>query len=397
MNICAIICEYNPFHNGHAYLMQEAKRLSGCDALLCVMSGNFTQRGEGAVFDKYTRAKHAILAGADAVLELPVLFATASAELFARGAVGILSTIPNVTHLVFGCERGSSEDFLSTANLMLHEDAAFQTVLKEKIGKGVSYIRARNAALLQRHPELDGAFLSSPNNILGIEYCRSLLLLQSSIRPIPLPRIGEGYKDTKLQKRYSSASAIRANLYEKKAGRKLKGNLPPFVLEDIKKAQPFPFGQVAMASLVRTPKKLLAARPDCKEGLENLLSALACAYPDYEEFLDKAVSPRYTRARVSRIVCANLLDITEKEVLSALPVARKIPPLYLRTLALRKERSGEILSVLSQSPLPLIARKKDAEGLRGNPAAVFAKDVFAQRVYDSMTGTHRGEFQTLFV
>jgi len=118
MKICAVICEYNPFHNGHAYQLSEAKKRSQADAVLCIMSGNFVQRGESAIVDKFTRAKHAVLGGADAVIELPTIFATSNAELFAKGAISILSSIPDVTTLCFGAETASTEAFLQTAKLI---------------------------------------------------------------------------------------------------------------------------------------------------------------------------------------------------------------------------------------------------------------------------------------
>ena len=188
MKFCAVICEYNPFHNGHKYQLAEARRLSGCDKLLCIMSGNFTQRGEAAVFHKYERARHAVLGGADAVIELPAAFAVAPAEVFARGAIHILASLPAVSALAFGCESGTKEDFLKTARALLSESKQFKATLKENMKDGTSYIRARNAALLASGADVDEALLSSPNNILGTEYCRAILSEGSAIEPIPVPR-----------------------------------------------------------------------------------------------------------------------------------------------------------------------------------------------------------------
>ena len=138
MKICAIICEYNPFHNGHLYQLREAKRLSGADALLCIMSGNFVQRGEAAIMDKYTRAKHAVLAGADVVIELPTIFATSNAELFAKGAISILSTIPNVDTLCFGAENANKTAFYLAARYLNDEPEEVSQKIKETAATGVS-------------------------------------------------------------------------------------------------------------------------------------------------------------------------------------------------------------------------------------------------------------------
>ncbi len=179
MKICAVICEYNPFHNGHKAQLNKIKAESGCDAILCVMSGNFTQRGEESVFHKRVRARHAVENGADIVTELPAAFAVAPAELFARGAVKLIDNIPDVAALAFGCESGTKEDFLTAARETLREDKNFKTLLQQHMKEGASYIRARNQALISLGGALDEALISSPNNILGVEYCRSLLALNS--------------------------------------------------------------------------------------------------------------------------------------------------------------------------------------------------------------------------
>ena len=143
MKICAIICEYNPFHNGHLYQLMEAKRQSGADAILCIMSGNFVQRGEAATMDKFTRAKHAVLAGADAVIELPTVFACSNAELFAKGALSILSSIPAVSTLCFGAETADKAAFLLAARYLNNEPKEVSEKIKELISTGVSYAKAR--------------------------------------------------------------------------------------------------------------------------------------------------------------------------------------------------------------------------------------------------------------
>ena len=146
MKICAIICEYNPFHNGHLYQIQQAKALSGADAILCLMSGNFVQRGEAAVMDKYTRAKHAVLAGADVVIELPTVFATSNAELFAKGALSILSKIPSITTLCFGAETADAQALYNAAKLLNNEPEEISNKIKELISSGVAYAKARACA-----------------------------------------------------------------------------------------------------------------------------------------------------------------------------------------------------------------------------------------------------------
>ena len=175
MKICAIICEYNPFHNGHLYQLQQIREKSGCDKILCLMSGNFTQRGEAAVFHKSVRARHAVENGADAVIELPAVFSVSSAELFAGGAIHLLASLPAVTTLAFGCESGDREAFLTAAKASLSEDKEFKAALKENMKDGTSYAKAHTQTVLAFNTDVDESLLTSPINILGVEYCKSIL------------------------------------------------------------------------------------------------------------------------------------------------------------------------------------------------------------------------------
>ena len=152
MKICAIICEYNPFHNGHLYQLNAAKERSGADAVVCIMSGNFVQRGEAAIADKYIRAKHAVLSGADAVIELPVAYATANAELFAKGAMRIISSIPAVTHLCFGAENADKAAFMQAAPILNNEPKEVSHTIKTLVKDGMSYAKARAQAFANLIP-----------------------------------------------------------------------------------------------------------------------------------------------------------------------------------------------------------------------------------------------------
>ncbi len=390
MEFCAVICEYNPFHNGHKRQLEEIGRTCGRDGILCLMSGNFTQRGEAAVFDKYTRARHAVENGADAVLELPAAFACSPAELFAEGAVHMLTQIPSVTALAFGCESGEKADFLKTASALLSEDKAFKSALKENMKDGTSYIRARNAALLAT-ADVDESLLTSPNNLLGTEYCRALLVNKSSIEPFPLRRVGGGYADVSLYKDFSSAAALRAVLGDPsgRAKRALKRNLPADVFETAKTYRPLPYGEAALCALLSAPAERIAETPDCSEGLENRLKALSKGNPSLGEVLAKAAGKRYTRSRIKRVFLQNFLGVRLKDVRDYLKA-----PLAANLLAVKKERADEILAALKGTA---IVRKSDHDGLKKEALACFTADLHAADLYAALSGVYTAPFSTLFV
>ena len=214
MKITGIVAEYNPFHNGHAYQIKKAREVTGCDYCIAVISGDFVQRGEVAVFSKYLRTKMALLCGADLVLEIPSIFAVSSAEDFAAGAVALLDQLGVVTHLCFGSEMGESERFMETAAILADEPDSFSTKLKEGLSEGLSWPQARVRALEAEGISDLGNFLETPNNLLGVEYCKALIRQKSPIQPITILRKGNGYHSQDLTGELASASAIRREIFK---------------------------------------------------------------------------------------------------------------------------------------------------------------------------------------
>lgn len=367
MKICAIICEYNPFHNGHLYQLSEAKKQSGADAVLCIMSGNCVQRGEAAVADKFTRAKHAILGGADIVIELPTVFATSNAELFAKGAISVLSSIPAVKTLCFGAETADKDAFFKTAKLLNNEPTSVSLKIKELTANGIGYAKARATAW---QGVLETNLLSSPNNILGVEYTRAILSQNVDIDILPIERVGGGYNDTALQDGFSSASAIRTALHR---GDHVENALPDYVQKDLSLIN-FPRGLDALEkySILTRNASDIAQVCDCTEGLEN---AFKKASLQNESLEDSLASARYTAARIRRIALQNLLNIDESLIRESLQSS-----LYLRVLAANKART-DVLSALGEANCPILARAHDEEALNGVAQRAFAVDRFAENVY----------------
>ena len=376
MKICAIICEYNPFHNGHLYHLNEARERSGADAIVCVISGNFVQRGEAAIMDKYTRARHAVLAGADAVIELPTVFATSNAELFAKGAIHILSSIPTVQSICFGAENADKTAFLLSARYLNNEPKEVSDRLKAEIQKGASYAKARAQAWAGFLP-LD--LLCSPNNILGLEYTKAILSSGADIEILPIKRKGGAYSDSILQENYSSASAIRTAIAN---GQTLNDNLPDFVLGDIPTSLKSGLDALEKYALLSTSKEEIARVCDCTEGLENAFKRAALEKQPLEKTLTSA---RYTSSRIRRIALQNLLKINENTIREAL-----LNPLYLNVLAIKKARK-DLLSALGESTFPLLLRAHDEEMLTGVAVRTLETDKFADQTYGLLYGANKQE------
>lgn len=393
MKICGIICEYNPLHNGHVYLIGKARELSGCDAVICMMSGNFTQRGEPAVLDKYARASHAILAGADAVIELPTVFALSPAELFAHGAVRLLNAIPGFDTLAFGCEEPDRERFLAAAKTTSEESRGFRRALRLRLKAGISLTRARTEALVETGAGDTAALLQSPNNILGVEYQKALFSCGSLAQILPVKRTGANYSDEELYKNFSSATAIRAAVAEGKE-RAVRKNVPDFVADDLfsSATDGAVFKKLAVYAALKQSAEQLRRVLDCSEGLENRIKALAKDNPDYDILINKATTKRYISSRIRRILAAATLGISAELVRKALRA-----PLYLKVLAVKNARADDVLGALGRAAFPAIARKGDLSALSGTAKEVYENDLLAADIYGLVSGKPANRTQTLFI
>ena len=350
MKLAAIICEYNPFHRGHALQLAETRK-SGYDGIVCIMDGHLTQRGRFAALSKWDRAKAALLCGADAVVELPALLACRSADAFARAGVAIARAL-GAEALSFGCETDDLSLLRRAA--AFQEDAVFRAHLEARLARGVSFPRARGAALaacLKLSPERAEA-LSRPNAILAMEYLRALAA-PGSPAPLVVLRRGE-YHSPELGP-YASASALRAAaLRGDQAGES--------ALPDKARFQwPLLSARREIDDLflwaLRSGPDFLATLPEISEGLENRVSAAARAAASAEEALEQAKCRRYTRARLDRLAAHALTGLTA-ELTRAHPA-----PEYLRLLG--AGNSQVLREIARRATLPML----DAARLREN--AVF--------------------------
>ena len=382
MKILAIICEFNPFHNGHKYLIEKAKDTTNCDAVLCIMSGSFTQRGEVCILDKYTRAKHAILGGADCVIQLPAVFTVAPAEIFAKGAIKILSSIPDVTTVTFGCENGTVKDFTSSARILVDESSKFKAALNDKLAMGESYIKSYAYAFNACGG--DTRLISSPNSILGLEYTKAIIKTNSAIGILPIKRIGAGYNDPELKDNYSSASAIRQNL----KCDTVKNSLPDFVYDDLKEPiNVCEFESLSRHCLFKTAVNDLRRIYGCAEGLENKLKSLENL--PFNEIIEKATTKRYASSRIKRILCANTLKLYRDDCEKFLNAN-----LYIKPLAVKKRYADLILTALSKSAYPVITGAY-CNGLETTARECFEKDSYEFSVFNHVNCTQIKDYMII--
>ena len=372
MQVCGVICEYNPFHRGHALHLERARAQSGADYIVCVMSGSVTQRGAFARHDKWTRARMALENGCDLVLELPVRFSGAPAKEFAGGGIALLSLLGVITHLSFGCEKEALPALDKAARILGEESPAFRKALREGLDQGLPYPRARALAAQQASgiPELE-TLIALPNASLAIEYLRAL---PASIRPVPVVREGAGYHDDALAA-LSSATAVRAALARGELSRALAAVPSPNLLEsteargDIHQEDAL---TAALLSRLRTMSaEALREIAGMEEGLEHRFLAAAKTARTRNELILAVKSKRYTYARLSRICQNILLDITRDFV------SQNAAPRYARVLGFRREAQPLLRAVKEHASIPLITKAADYD--RADP--LFALDVRAQDLW----------------
>ncbi len=388
MSVLGIIAEYNPFHNGHKYHIDRSKELCGADSVVCVMSGNFIQRGEPAIVDKWARTEMALLSGADLVIELPVVYAMSSAEFFAYGAVKILDSIGITDFICFGSEAGGMEELDLIADILTSEPESYKTVLKNFLSKGLSYPAARENALAAYleaigHPaDKLTEIIKSSNNILGIEYLKALKRLGSRIRPQTIKRIANTYNSQALEGAISSATAIRMHILSAedsksphtlnvKSSSVIQDSMaslasvlprPSFdILQREIKAGRGPvfssdFENTILSALRQRSTEEISSLPYIGEGLENRIKAAAGTSGSLEELIDKICTRRYTRTRIQRCLFSTLTGLKHKE-LSEFNLYGG--PQYIRVLGFNNTGRRLLSRIIKNTSLPVIVKTAD--------------------------------------
>lgn len=393
MKTVGIIAEYNPFHNGHAYHIEEAKKVTGADCAVIIMSGNFVQRGAPAILDKYTRTKMALLSGADLVIELPTLFATSSAEFFALGSVLTLEKLHNIDFLCFGSEEGKLEPFLEASSFLLEESSSFKANLSLFLKQGNSFPKARAKALnleqfdafsCQNNNKLN-LFLAQPNNILGIEYLKTLKKYHSTISPITIQRKNVHYHDKDLHHFFSSASAIREAIYENRLEESIS-SVPKachsLLLEQYGKSFPVSLDDFSshFYFLLQRETSSLSSFLDMKEELSNRILKLKNPSLSITEFISVLKNKAFTYTAIQRGILHYLLNI-KKEFMEEVKLDEIV--YYARILGMNEKGAAFLREAKKTSEIPFIQRPARAyKMLSPLGREVFDIDLRASELYE---------------
>lgn len=352
--VLGIVAEYNPFHNGHFYHMQESKKITEADSCICVISGNFTQRGEPSIVNKWAKTYMALCCGADLVIELPTIYSISSAENFASGAIKIFDSLKIVTDISFGAECNDLATLNNIANVFYSEPANYKTILNHELKRGLSYPMARENAVLMYLNDIKryANVLSNSNNILAIEYLKALKQQKSMIQLNIVPRKNVYYNDQKIVDDFASATAIRKLMLNREyaevrkvvprstyqiIGEEYKKN---HIILGIKK-----YEKELIYALRVMPIEEIQNLPDVNEGLEFAIKKAASETNNIEELIEKVKSKRYTQTRIQRILLYVLLGITKKDMEDS----KKMVP-YVRVLGFNSRGKILISEIMNQNP-----------------------------------------------
>ena len=389
MKTVGIIAEYNPFHTGHKYQLDQIRQMLHADYIVIAMSGDFVQRGTPALFPKHLRTRMALSCGADLVVELPVSVSTASAEGFAKGAVHLLSGLGVTDVLCFGSESTDTQLLMELARILVNEPEEYRQLLTQGLKEGLSFPAARSRALslYTNNPQLS-ALLLKPNTILGIEYCKALFTLKSPVRPYALKREGSGYHDTDLSDVFPSASGIRARLFRDPAT-SFQQQIPAPAFSVFKKAieEGLYLTECDLDLLYRY--RLLLETPDSlqqyldiNEDLARRICACAWEYHTFTDFAANIKTKNVTQTRVQRALLHALLQI------------RHTPATfhYAHILGFRKDSSSLLSQIKKRGSMPLLSKAADAALLLSDADnALFQETVFASNLYQTVLSQKTGQ------
>ena len=399
--VLGIVAEYNPFHNGHLYHLQKSKELTGCDYSVAVISGNFTQRGSTSIIDKWSKTEMAILNGIDLVIELPTLYAISSAENFADGAIKILNSLGIIDYISFGAETDNIEVLENISDILYNEPDKYKKLLKKELKIGLSFPKARENAVInyltsseelkKSDNKLDISnyenVLSSPNNILGIEYLKALKKYNSNIKVVSIPRKEVAYNSTNLSNNIASSTAIREFLKNNDLDnikKVMPKNCYSILNKNIKEGNIITDLKVFEKEIIYNLRKIsvedISNLPDVNEGLEFLIKDASNSCNNLESLISLIKSKRYTSTRIQRILLYSLIGITKKDI----EIAKNTQP-YIRVLGFNSNGEKLLTKIATKENfyLPIITSvKKFTDTNKNNDFNyILNKDILSTNIY----------------
>lgn len=361
MNTCGLITEYNPFHKGHKIHIEKAKQLSGADYLISIMSGSFVQRGEPAIFDKYERARAAVLSGVDLIIELPTVFATANAGVFAHGAINILNSLGIVDSMAFGSKVNNVDILYRLSDILIKEDSTFKAILKEELKAGVSYPKAREAAIIgvcrEKNIALDSSILSDANTTLGLEYLTSLNKSDSKIIPYTYER-QPGFQASDIRKTIKNDAKVK-----------------PIITDDLSEMLQY---------------RLLSSFDDIYDintFLYNRIKNNLNNFTRIDDFINLLKNKALTKGHIKRALIHTLLNITEHDMKYFIGCS----PKYIRVLC-ANEKGKELLSQITKSSdINIITNPSKVDSINDEASKrMLAIDIKATRLYHAAFASKYG-------
>ena len=380
MNNLGIVAEYNPFHNGHLHHLVQSKNALKSNYTICIMSGNFIQRGLPALYDKWIRTKMAIQSGIDLVIELPIYYSVNSAEFFADYSIKLLDSLNCINTISFGTECNNIELLSNISNVLLSEPKEYKEELKNQLTKGITFAKANEISLLKiLNSKKYSDILKSPNNILGIEYIKALKKHNSSIVPYTIKR-NTDYLDKNISNNICSATAIRELLHDNKINRKSLSKLVPNATYELINSSNCTFlekfGTQILYSIRKMELSTLCNILEVTEGLESRLKKYSFETNNIYEFIDLVKTKRFTQAKIQRILIHILLDMTKSEFNDI----QKNGYMYIRILGFNSNGKEIIKKLSKKCNIPIITSvKKYVEQYGNNP--LLKKDMLSSDIY----------------
>ncbi len=372
MATLGIICEYNPFHKGHEFHIEKAREITGADTVVALMSGNFVQRGDVAIFDKQARCESALKCGADLVLELPTIMAMSTAERFASSGVAILDALNSVDYLAFGAESDDLDSLKQIAKILATEDENYKTALSSYLSEGLPFATAREKALSSVF-EGEVNLISSSNNILAVEYLKALLKLNAKMEPVLIKREGADYNSSEVSS-FMSATGIRKLINE---GSSLNGFVPDALLPLYEKARVHSLLNMEksiIANLCKISAEEIASLPDVSEGLHNKIKKAAMESDSFDALCDNIKSKRYAHSRIRRILLYSYLGITKEDM---------IAPQYIKILGFNEKGQKLLNKAKQETNLPLVKNFNQIKALQSPLAEnLWKKELIFDRIYE---------------